>query len=123
MARWLKAEFLQYSHAGGFLVLVDLLSGFGVGVDGGGLGFMMGVGSGEGGAGLAIVVGVMSEVGFGLSLVWGESDRCKVGGSGSISILVGDMGGVVSLLGVWGSGLVGGLGDVVVSSGVEVGGR
>ena len=33
------------------------------------------------------------------------------------------MGGVVSVLGVWGSGLVGGLGDVVVSSGGEVGGR
>ena len=90
MARWLKAEFLQYSLAGGFFVLVDLLSGFGVGVDGGGLGFMMGVGSGEGRAGLTNGVGVMSEVGFGLSLVWGESDSCKVGGSGSISILVGD---------------------------------
>ena len=38
MARWLKAEFLQYSHKGGFFILVNLLSGFGVGVDGGGMG-------------------------------------------------------------------------------------
>lgn len=130
MARWLRAEFLQYSiwspdvcHAGGLFILVDLL---GVGVDGGRVGFVTGVGSGEGRAGLVVGVGVMA---FGLSLVWGESKRFKVGGRGvftSISILVGVMGGVVSFLGVWrglGGGLVGGLDDVVVSSGGAAGGR
>ena len=38
MARWLKVECLQYSHEGSFLILVDLLSGTGFGVDGGGVG-------------------------------------------------------------------------------------
>ena len=43
MARWLKAEFPHCNHIGGFLILVDLLSGCGVGI-----GFTVGVGSGGG---------------------------------------------------------------------------
>ena len=98
MARWLKVEFRQYSHEGGFLILVDLLSGIGVGVDGGG-------------------------VGVWLSLVWGESGRHIVGGGVvliSMPVLVGVVGGVVSFPGVRGDigdGLLGDWGGVMVSSG------
>ena len=53
MARWLKAEFLHCSRMGGFFILVDLLSGCGVGVGGVGIGFVIGVGSGEVWAGWA----------------------------------------------------------------------
>ena len=73
MARWLKAEFLHCSRIGGFFTLVDLLSGFRVGVGGVVMGFMIGVGSGDGWAGFVAGVGVMGGVGFGLHLVWGES--------------------------------------------------
>ena len=94
----MKAEVLQYSHEGGFLILVDLLNGIGVGVDGGG-------------------------VGGWLSLVWGESGGCTAGGgvvSISTLVLVGVMGGVVSFPGVWGDigdGSLGDWGGVMVSSG------
>ena len=118
MARWLKAEFLHCSRIGGFFILVVLLSGCGVGVGGVGIGFVIGVGSGEGWAGFVAGVGVM-----------GESGGYKGGGGGvltSVSVLVGVIRGVVSLLGVWGDvggWSVGALGDVVVSSEGEVGGR
>ena len=116
---------------GGFFILVDL-SGCGVGVGGVGIGFVIGVGSGEvwaGWAGFVAGVGVVGEVGFGLHLVWGESGWYKVGGRGvltSVSVLVGVIRDVVSFLGVWGNvggRSVGDLGDVVVSSEGEVGGR
>ena len=80
-------------------------------------------------AGFVASVGVGGSVGFGLHLVWGESGRYKVGGRGvltSVSVLVGVIRDVVSFLGVWGDvggGSVGDLGDVVVSSEGEVGGR
>ena len=90
---------------GGLFILVDLLSGCGVGVGGVGIGFVIGVRSGEVWAGWAGFV-----AGVGVVLI-------------SVSVLVGD---VVSFLGVWGDvggGSVGDLGDVVVSSEGEVGGR
>ena len=99
MARWLKAEFLQCSRIGGFFILVDLLSGFMVGVGG----VVMGVGFGDGWTGFVAGVGVMGGVWFGLHLVWGESGGYKVGGRGmftSMSLLVGVIRGVVSFLGV-----------------------
>ena len=99
MARWLKAEFLHCSRIGGFFILVDLLSGFMVGVGG----VVMGVGFGDGWTGFVAGVGVMGGVWFGLHLVWGESGGYKVGGRGmftSMSLLVGVISGVVSFLGV-----------------------
>ena len=111
--------------------MVDLLSGFRVGVDTVVMGFVIGVGSGDGWAGFVTGVGVMGGVGFGLHLVWGESGGggYKVGGRGiftSMSVLVGVIRGVVCFLGVWrhvGGGSLGDLGDVVVSSEDKVRGR
>ena len=97
-----------------------------------GIGFVIGVGSGEvwgGWAGFVAGVGVVGSVGFGQHPVWGESGRYKVGDRGvliSVSLLVVVIRDVVSFLGVWGDvggGSVGDLGDVVVSSEGEVGGR
>ena len=67
----MKAEFLHCSRIGGFFILVDLLSGCGVGVGEVGTGFMIGVGSGESWAGFVAGVGVM-----------GKLEGCKVCGGG-----------------------------------------
>ena len=124
MAKWLKTECLHCSHTGGFLILVDLLSGCGVGVSGVGIGFVIGVGSGEGWGGVVADVGsgegwagVVAGVGM-----MGETGGYKVGGGGvltSLSVLVGV---IVSFLGVW-RDVAGDLGGVVVSSEGEVRGR
>ena len=94
MARWLKAEFLHCSRIGGFFTVVDLLSGFKVGVGGVVMGFVIGVGSGDVWAGFVAGVGVMDGVGFGLHRVCGELGGYKVGGKGvftSMSVLIGVM--------------------------------
>ena len=83
MARWLKAEFLHCRRIVGFFILVDLLSGFMVGVGGVVMGFVIGVGFGDGWAGFVAGLGVMGGVWFKLHLVWGES-----GGGGGIKLVV-----------------------------------
>ena len=90
----MKAEFLHCSRIGGFFILVDLLSGCGVGVGEVGTRFVIGVGSGESWAGFVAGVRVM-----------GKLEGYKVGGGGvlaSVSVLVGVIRDVVSFLGVWG---------------------
>ena len=63
IARWLKAEFLHCSRIGGSVILVDLLSGCGVGAGEVGTGFVIGVGSGESWAGLVAGVGGIGKLG------------------------------------------------------------
>ena len=87
MPRWVKAEFPHCNRIGGFLILVDLLSGCGVGI-----GFVVGVGSREGGAGFIAGGGVMGES--------GECDICGGEMLTSVSGLVGVVGDVVSFFGV-----------------------